>query len=178
LRGRHPFPRNGAIALLCASTGLLGACGSGGDQRIGQSLDLQTDSMGIVPDARDIRVRARRDLVENSGAAMSGAQPGIWFTINDSGNDAVLYALDTAGADRGAWRIGGADNRDWEAMTLGPCLGTAAGPDASAASQCVYIGEVGDNSARYASVAIYRSPTKAAPATSKRCMPVRMARCS
>ena len=110
--------------------------------------------MGIVPEARQIRVRGRRDLVENSGAAMSVRQPGVWFTINDSGNDPVLYALDTAGTDRGAWRISGVDNRDWEALALGPCVGPDAAPETP--TDCVYIGEVGDNDARHPSVTIHR----------------------
>src|SRR5215208_4656843 len=35
-------------------------------------------------------LRAPRKLVENSGAAMSASQPGILFTINDSGNEPLL----------------------------------------------------------------------------------------
>ena len=148
------IPGSSTPAVRCAWLALLVACESGDGQRAGPTLDLQSDSMGVVPDARAIRVRARRTLVENSGAAMSVTQPGIWFTINDSGNDPVLFALDTAGTDRGAWRIAGADNRDWEALTLGPCAGS--GVAADSATQCVYIGEVGDNGAQHPSVTVYR----------------------
>lgn len=136
---------------------LFTAC-SGGDgaQRAGPSLDLRVDSMGIVPEARAIRLDARRDLTESSGAAMSAAQPGVWFTINDSGNEPVLYALDTTGADRGSWRITNASNRDWEALTTGPCSHGDSRADAPPTDQCVYIGEVGDNGAKHESVKIYR----------------------
>jgi hypothetical protein len=152
---RRRVPRAG-VSLLAASLAMVVACERGDGQRAGPTLDLRSDSMGVVPEARKIRVRGRRDLVENSGAAMSVRQPGVWFTINDSGNDPVLYALDTSGRDRGAWNIEGADNRDWEALTLGPCVGADVPSDTAA--HCVYIGEIGDNGARYSSVIIHRVP--------------------
>src|SRR5690606_18138970 len=99
--------------------------------------------------------RGHRDLVENSGAAMSLTQPGVWFTINDSGNDAVLYALDTTGVARGSWRIQGTGNRDWETLALGPCTDAAG---AGEAAHCLYIGEIGDNDARHEFVGIHRVP--------------------
>ena len=80
---------------------------------------------------------------------MSMTQPGIFFTINDSGNEPLLFALDTAGHDRGVWRIPDANNVDWEAAAVGPC-------SAGAAAWCVYIGDVGDNEARRRSRKIYR----------------------
>lgn len=125
-------------------------------------MNLAADSMGVVPDAYRIEVSTRHGLVENSGAAMSGAQPGVWFTINDSGNDAVLFALDTTGADRGAWRIAGARNRDWEALTSGPCTGGDSLDGPSLSQTCLFIGEVGDNDARHSSVLIYRVEEPAA----------------
>src|SRR5262249_42526793 len=93
----------------------------------------------------------RKDLVEASGAAMSRTQPDVLFTINDSGNDAILYATDIEGRDRGAWVVDGATDGDWESIAVGPC-GSAAGSTA----WCVYIGDTGDNSARYDARAIFR----------------------
>ena len=76
--------------------------------------------MGIA--ARDIStVRlALRELIENSAAAMSRRQPGVFFSINDSGNEPLLFALDTTG-DRGVWRVANATNVDWESLAIGPC---------------------------------------------------------
>lgn len=108
-----------------------------------------TDSMGAAPDhlsAVPIRSRA---LPENSAAAMSRSQAGVLFTINDSGNDAVLFALDTTGTARGEWRIRGARNVDWESAAVGPCK-----PGDS--SSCVYIGDTGDNEASHSVRSIYR----------------------
>src|ERR1700712_1820680 len=54
------------------------------------------DSMGAVPTRIAIvPAHARKELVENSAAAMSRRQRGVFFTINDSGNDPVLFAMDT-----------------------------------------------------------------------------------
>lgn len=84
---------------------------------------------------------------------MSPDQPDVFFTINDSGNDPVLYAVDTTGADRGTWRIARARNVDWEAASIGPC-----GDASDDAPHCVYIGDVGDNEARHLTRTIYRVP--------------------
>jgi hypothetical protein len=82
---------------------------------------------------------------------MSRRQPGVFFTINDSGNEPILFAMDTAGADRGAWPVRGAKNVDWESAAMGPC----AAPNAN--TDCVYIGDTGDNLARHKSRAVYRT---------------------
>jgi len=89
---------------------------------------------------------ANRDLTESSGVAASHAQPGILWTINDSGNDPVLFATDTLGRDRGTFRVTGARNEDWEAIGIAPC-GTRS---------CLFIGDIGDNDARRRDIVIYR----------------------
>jgi hypothetical protein len=98
---------------------------------------------------------ARGDLVESSGAAASLAHPGVLFTINDSGHDATLYAIDLTGDDRGTWRLRGATNVDWEAVSVGPCRAPGGAPGGAS---CVYVGDVGDNEGRHPSRAIYRVP--------------------
>jgi len=149
--------------------GVAAACGASSDARTPEAVAFLAvpDTMGAVPaNVRRIAVQARPELVENSGATLSGTQPGVIFTINDSGNDPLLFALDTAGRDRGVWRVMRARNQDWEAMSVGPC-GSATGipsPDFAATraagtpNDCVYLGDVGDNDARRPSRIIYRVP--------------------
>lgn len=121
-------------------------------ERAAQANGAVVDSMGVPPSKVSIvPSRARPELTENSAAAMSRAQPGVFFTINDSGNDPILFAMDTLGADRGAWPVRGATNVDWESASMGPCTGTP-----GTHSDCVYIGDTGDNEARYMSRAVYR----------------------
>jgi len=83
---------------------------------------------------------------ESSGVARSRILPGVLFTINDSGNDPVVFAFDSSGRDIGQWRVPGIGNRDWEAITVGPCP----------AGSCLYLGDLGDNAERRPSVTIYR----------------------
>jgi hypothetical protein len=109
---------------------------------------------------REIPTTTRDELAENSGAAMSRTHGGVFFTINDSGNDPVVFAVDTLGRDRGAWRVPNAPNDDWEAIAVGTC-----GSAAAAGASCIYIGDVGDNGKRRRRNFIYRlrEPAPQAP---------------
>ncbi len=113
------------------------------------------DTMGVLPtNVRSVNMREPTDLLENSTAAMSATQPGVFFTINDSGNDAVLFALDTAGNTRGRWRIRNATNVDWEAASLGPCVPATSA--IAAANSCIFVGDVGDNAAIRQTAVLYQ----------------------
>jgi hypothetical protein len=115
------------------------------------------DSMGAAPtDVRRIPINARRGLRENSGATMSASQPDVLFSVSDAGNEPVLFALDTTGADRGAWLVRGARNVDWEAISSGPCAAAGADRARSSSTRCLYIGDVGDNDARRRTLTLYR----------------------
>lgn len=85
-------------------------------------------------------------LGEASGAALSSANPGLIWTIEDSGNPPNLLAIDSSGALRADFSLQGASNVDWEDVAVGPC-GT---------QRCVYIADTGDNQERRAEVTIYR----------------------
>ena len=87
-------------------------------------------------------------LTESSGVAVSHRQPGILWTMNDSGNDAWIFATDTLGRDHGAFLVSGAENRDWEAITLGPC----------GKRDCLYIADTGDNGRGHKTARLYRVP--------------------
>ena len=108
------------------------------------------------PALRDlVQVGAFADprLREASGSVPSEREPGVFWSQNDSGNDAVLFAYDSAGTSRGSVIVTGAKNTDWEAVAPGPCP----------AGRCLYIGDVGDNFAVRRSVSVLRVP---APITS------------
>jgi hypothetical protein len=86
------------------------------------------------------------DLTESSGVIRSRTMPRVLYTINDSGNDPVLFAIDSSGRPLGRWRVPAVRNRDWEAISIGPCP----------AGSCIYIGDIGDNAERQPTVTIYR----------------------
>ncbi|HEX6644814.1 MAG TPA: hypothetical protein VF037_09050 [Gemmatimonadales bacterium] len=101
---------------------------------------------GAPLEARRTGVFAERGLDESSGLAASRAHRGVLWTVEDSGNEAEIHAIDTAGAVLGTWRVKGARNRDWEAVSVGPCGDRT----------CVYIADTGDNAERRDSVMLYR----------------------
>jgi hypothetical protein len=95
-------------------------------------------------------------LTESSGVAASRRQPGVLWTLNDSGNGPWIFATDTLGGDLGAFRVSGAGNDDWEAIALGPC----------GRRECLYIADTGDNVESRGEVRIYRVPEPVLPAKS------------
>ncbi len=90
------------------------------------------------------------DVDESSGLAASRQSPGILWTINDSGNPAVVHALGENGEDRGQLTIKGAGNRDWEDLAIFRRKGT----------DFLLIADVGDNAGKhpYCSLYMVREP--------------------
>jgi len=89
-------------------------------------------------------------LNEASGLAISHRHPGIIYTHNDSGNPAEIYALTTKGELRSLLKLSGVKNRDWE--DIATLKGNKDHP------AYIYVGETGDNNARWESVFVYRFP--------------------
>jgi hypothetical protein len=90
-----------------------------------------------------------RALKEASALAASQRWPGVYWTLNDSGNTPTVYAVDEQGRSRGTFRVNDAENDDWESMAVGP------GRDGGSA---LYIGDTGDNDRERREIVIYRVP--------------------
>jgi len=90
-------------------------------------------------------------LSESSGVAASRRHPGVLWTHNDSGDEPVVYAIDSTGAVLSRVRVAGAENADWEDIALGPCP----------AGDCLYIADTGDNEETRREVVVYRVPEPA-----------------
>ena len=86
----------------------------------------------------------------------AAAVRALW-SINDSGAP-ILVALDAHGKTTARVPIAGARVEDWEAMAIGAC------PSGS----CLFIADIGDNTARRSRITIYRlqEPDNAATSTS------------
>lgn len=93
-------------------------------------------------------------LAESSGLAVSRTQPGVFWTHNDSGDGPNLYAIDMAGKLLATFTVDGAEARDWEDMSAGPCVGDP-GPAATAATVCLYLADIGDNDRRRPFLTVY-----------------------
>lgn len=126
--------------------------------------NAESDTLGMpIELVRSVPSRARATLVEGSAAVMSEAQRGVLFTVNDSGNEPYLFALDSLGADRGAWLVTGATNVDWESMAWSRCEPARPAPanapaptDATIQDRCLLIGDTGDNDAKRQKRTMYR----------------------
>jgi DNA-binding beta-propeller fold protein YncE len=84
---------------------------------------------------------------ESSGLAASPCQPNVFWTHNDSGDDAFVYAMDGTGKDLGEYEVMGASNDDWEDM--------AAYKDADGTCY-LYVGDVGNNKLEKSDLRVYR----------------------
>ena len=95
----------------------------------------------------DVRISG---LKESSGVAASRAHPGLFWSHNDSGGGAWLYAFDRSGKSRGRWKVPSARASDWEDIAIGP------GPKRGVSY--LYIGDIGDNQSSRKFVTVYRIP--------------------
>lgn len=89
-------------------------------------------------------------LDESSGVAPSRRRPGVYWTLNDSGDGPILYATDSTGRDLGWITVTGAQNIDWEDLAIGPCVRTG--------TPCLYAADTGDNGRSRHSIVVYRIP--------------------
>lgn len=98
-----------------------------------------------------------RDIDEASGVVASRRQPGVLWLHDDSGEGPRVFAMSEAGVDLGAYELLGASALDWEDLAIGP--------DPEGRGDALYLGDIGDNAGRRASVTVYRvaEPIVAAP---------------
>lgn len=91
-------------------------------------------------------------LKECSGLVASRRSPGVYWTLNDSGNPPELFAVDEFGHDLGVWTVAGTDNVDWEDLAVDD-------------RGRLIIGEFGDNKCRRsdARLLIVREPDDPRP---------------
>ncbi len=131
----------GFVIFLTTGTGFFSACSfspSGTSGTVKSSRYLPPKVIGSIADP---------EIDESSGLIASKCQPDVFWTHNDSGDDAFIYAMNKSGVKLGTWIVPGAQNIDWEDI---------AGYKDAAGKCFIYIGEIGDNQAKRAEHAIYR----------------------
>jgi hypothetical protein len=84
-------------------------------------------------------------LDEVSGLATSRRYPGTFWTHNDSGDAARIFAVDQRGALKGIWQVNGARNIDWEDI-------------ASDDAGHLWIADIGNNANARQDLTLYRVP--------------------
>jgi len=81
---------------------------------------------------------------ESSGLAAGRVDEGVYYTLEDAGNDAVIYPFRLDGLALRPQVLEGATNTDWEDIAAGPCPSAVLDnqPDAEG---CLYVADIGDN---------------------------------
>ncbi len=92
-------------------------------------------------------------LGEASGITRDPRQADLFWVHNDSGNDPILYAVDSTGALASQTAILGATNRDVEDVAIARC------PE----GWCLFYADMGDNLAVHDQIYVYRLPLPAIP---------------
>jgi hypothetical protein len=105
---------------------------------------------GCAYDATAPLAKVANPAIREASALVASQQwPGTYWTLNDSKNAPMVFAIDEGGQARGAFQVSAATNVDWEAMQLGPD---------GAGGSALYIGDIGDNTRHRLDGVIYRVP--------------------
>jgi hypothetical protein len=94
------------------------------------------------------------ELSEASGITRDPRRADLFWLHNDSGNDAVLFAVDSTGEVVGQVAVEGTASRDVEDIAVARC------PE----GWCLYYGDIGDNMAVYEQIYVSRLPLPELPA--------------
>lgn len=86
---------------------------------------------------------------ESSGLALGSRDPSIFWTVNDSGGEPCVFAIDRSGRTRAKVRVRDAANFDWEGLAMGK--DEKGGP-------ALFIGDIGDNLFLRPSIQVYQIP--------------------
>jgi hypothetical protein len=115
------------------------------------ALGVGTASPGAARDQKGAVVVADDRLTESSALAVSPHDPDLLYTVNDSGNDPVVYVVDRSGGAEsqvvGTTALAGADRPtlDPEALAVG-------------ADDTLWVADIGDNEANRNDIALYALP--------------------
>lgn len=85
------------------------------------------------------------EIRETSGLARGRANPDIFWTHNDSGNQPLLFAIAADGTIRTRVPLSDARLTDWEDIEGGTC----------GIRNCLYLADIGDNAGARKNIAIY-----------------------
>ena len=87
------------------------------------------------------------EITESSGITASRCNENVYWTHNDSGGDALLFAINEKGKKLGTWKVTDAKNVDWEDIAAfkddkGKCF--------------LYVGDIGNNKRTRSEMTIYK----------------------
>lgn len=113
--------------------------------------ELVVEETGCQPfsDSKKTGTFKSKMIDESSGLAASRKYPGYLWTHNDSGDEARIFLVHPDGTLVAEVKYPGIDAVDWEDMAIGPC-------EAGGESECIYVGDTGDNLKKRDLVAVHK----------------------
>lgn len=132
------------LAVITSLTGCFSASSQDGKQNSNTKAD-EISSNYQKP--RVVGKIESNEITESSGIVASRCGANIFWTHNDSGDDAFIYAINSKGEKLGTWKVLNAKNNDWEDIAAsknekGECF--------------LYIGDTGNNEKLKSEFTIYR----------------------
>ena len=125
---------------------LISSCGS--DTPNTEMPEEETERDTVIFLSRELMGPLESDKInEASGLASSIRYPDRFWTHNDSGDGALLFLINGEGKTEATVFVKNAVNRDWEDI--------AVAYDAVSKKNLIYIADIGDNDAKFASGAVY-----------------------
>lgn len=132
------------LALAASFSACFSAASKDDDRKISES-----GTPKLVKDYRKGQVVGRMgsdEITESSGLVASKCQENVFWTHNDSGGGAFVFAINTTGKKLGTFRVKGATNIDWEDIAAYK----------NADGECfLYIGDIGNNSLARNDLVVY-----------------------
>jgi hypothetical protein len=103
----------------------------------------------VASTSERVAVLDDKRIKESSGLCLGGRDPSIFWTLNDSGGEPCVFAIDRGGKTRAKVRVRDAANFDWEDIALGK--------DEKGAP-ALFIGDIGDNLQMRPTIQVYQIP--------------------
>ena len=103
-----------------------------------------------ISEGQEVGIVTDEEIDEASGLVASQVNPDAFWTLNDSGGPACVYALASNGNLRHKLCLEGAHNYDWEAIATAPCQ-----PNEDD-KMCLFIGDIGDNRYERSYIKVYK----------------------
>ncbi len=97
--------------------------------------------------SKQVAILEDKRIKESSGLALGLRDPSIFWTVNDSGGEPCVFAIDRSGKTRAKVRVRDAANFDWE--DIASCKDEQGTPT-------LFIGDIGDNLFIRASIQVYQ----------------------
>lgn len=123
--------------------------------------DMPASGAIVYGAPQQLATLANQKINESSGLAASRVEPRLFWTHNDSGDAARVFAFDAAGKDRGEFELPSTKAIDWEDMASVSIAG----------EPYLILADVGDNARRRESCVLYVIPEPTSPRPSNNPLP-------